>query len=149
MEKSQELVPIERTVIDAPDRIVAYLESARGSGRLIRHGRATAVGADRFAVKVEVLEPRRQPRRSGPARRASVLSEMGKALAFAGILVLAVALAGVALYFALRNAFDAAAIAQFGGMVAVGAILLLVLVNRSNHSGACPGIAVHCKGCKH
>lgn len=36
-----------------------------------------------------------------------------------------------------------------GALVITGALLLALLANRSNHSGACPGIAVHCKGCKH
>jgi hypothetical protein len=147
MEKSQELVPVERTVIDTQARIVAFLEHAEKGGRLVGCSRATPVGTDRFAVKVRTLEPRRPaPRRKA---KPSVAGEMGKALAFVGVLALGLILAGVALYFALRNAFDAAAVAQVGGGLAVGAILLLILGNRVNHSGACPGIAVHCKGCKH
>jgi hypothetical protein len=147
MEKSRELVPVERTVIDTQARIVAFLEHAEKDGRLVGYSHAAPVGADRFAVKVRTLEPRRPAPR--PKAKPSVAGEMGKALAFVGVLALGLVLAGVALYFALRNAFDAAAVAQFGGIVAFGVILLLVLANRANHSGACPGIAVHCKGCKH
>lgn len=36
-----------------------------------------------------------------------------------------------------------------GFLVIAGALLLAALANRSNHRGACPGIAVHCHGCKH
>lgn len=38
--------------------------------------------------------------------------------------------------------------AAIGVLVIAGGLLLAVLANRSNHRGTCPGVAVHCRGCK-
>lgn len=39
--------------------------------------------------------------------------------------------------------------AALGVAVIAGGLAVALLVNRSNHRGACPGVAVHCNGCKH
>jgi hypothetical protein len=73
-----------------------------------------------------------------------------KGLIGAGISVALLGLVGGVLYFALRAvgaALDRPG--ALGVLFVAGGLLLAVLSNRSNHRGACTGVAVHCRGCKH
>lgn len=148
---NREMVPVDRVVIDSPGRINDYLMAAKAAGRLVQQSRATAVG-NKYQVKVRVLEPRRTPGRPAPARahrKPTVLGEMGRALAFVGALALAVLAVGFAFYLSLRGAFSADGVKACLGAAAVVGALALIATNRASHSGACPGIVVHCKGCRH
>lgn len=87
------------------------------------------------------------PARPQPRHQNSAASEIGKALAFVAALGgLGIAFVVIAFFALTHSGVDWA---QVGGVVALGLIAALVLANRSNHKGACPGVAVHCSGCRH
>lgn len=91
-----------------------------------------------------ILPPVPRPNRR---REDSVAASMGKALAFVG------GLAGLGVTFAALAWLTLTHLginwpAVLGGATLV-ALALMVAVNRTNHAGACPGIVIHCRGCKH
>lgn len=140
-----ELVLRQESIV-GPERLVrATLATQYRQGRLLTPPGQIAVArrADgQVAVFVDLLvEQRPSWRKRNP-------------LLFGFLIALACSVALIAAGWLLARAVAHAVAgidgpAALGALVIAGALLLALLVNRSNHRGACPGIAVHCKGCKH
>lgn len=154
----KELVVRTHTITDPdPERIASVLRGHAARGTLVTPpDRIQALtGPIGWTVRVKLREEIRVPARRRLARvhaRAlrwdtdhPVLAAIAKALTFVGALFGLGALA-VVLLLDLLSGIDWGPI---GGLLAVAVILFLLIANRSSHSGACPGIVVHCKGRKH
>ena len=78
-----------------------------------------------------------------PRRHDDTFSQVMKAFAF--VLMILAASGGIvwAVVAAVGPGIILASVLMFA------LLTLAVVFNRASHSGACPGIAVHCKGCKH
>lgn len=88
-----------------------------------------------------ILPPKTAPR---PKRRDSTFVDIGKALAFVSIIGATVLTFLVLAWLALTH--SGINWPSVAGLIAVGLVVMLLIGNRSNHSGACPGL--HCSGCK-
>jgi hypothetical protein len=152
---TQELVPKMVAVVCRPDQMDTVLRGAAKSGRLLTHPdsvRWESLGSGKLYASVEMLVPKDeiQQTRIRSARRTDWSSEVaapiGKALLFVGGM-LAIGLTFLVMAFlVLKNAIAGIDAGMIGGILLV--LLILFAITRTNHSGACPGIAVHCKGCK-
>lgn len=74
---------------------------------------------------------------------------VGRALIFLGLVAIGALFLIAAAGLLFASLIDGMAL--LGLIVGAGTLALLVTlgVNRTNHSGACPGIITHCRGCKH
>jgi hypothetical protein len=148
-----DLVPTDVPIVGHPDEIAMVLRTAAHRGNLLTDPRRITprrLADGRHAVKVRMLMPR-QPVRAR-ARRWFATHEVAGAMVKAFAFVMTLAAIGVALLAVTvalaRNALAGVDWTPLIGAAAAAATLLLA-VNRARHSGTCPGIAVHCKGCKH
>lgn len=140
-----ELVRKQESIV-GPERLVrATLATQYRQGRLLTPPDQVALARrpDGHVVTfVDLLVEQRLPwRKSNPLLFGSLI-----------VLAIATALFGAGWLLVRAIAHAVAGIdgpSALGMLVIAGALLLALLVNRSNHRGACPGVAVHCKGCKH
>ena len=146
---TQALERRNETIVGSAEHLAMVLRVSHERGRLLcdpqtirPYGRADGT----WSVTVPMLLPAKPE----PRRRVDgdTWSQIGKALAWvAGLLLIGAGFLTLAV-LALRSALSDV---NWPAVVGVGIIVLMVLIGltRINHSGACPGIAVHCKGCKH
>ena len=135
-----ELVPRQVPIVGPPHLVRATLATQHRQGLLVTDPRRVILrrNADGTVVADVTLLVAQPP---WWRRRTPVL------LAGAGLVLLAAA--GWLLVRAVVHAVASIdGPAAFGGLVIAGGLLLAVLANRSNHRGACPGVAVHCRGCR-
>lgn len=141
---STNLVPREMPIVGPPHLVREALATQARQGRLLSKPSEIVVrpvGNGEISILVRLLVPERLSwRKRNPLLFGSLVALVIAAGIFAAgwLAVAAVAKAAAAV--------DGPA--AIGALIIVGALLLAALANRSNHRGACPGIAVHCKGCK-
>lgn len=97
--------------------------------------------AGRQMVAAHVILPPIKPRLK---RRDSTFADIGKALLFVGSIGATVLTFLVLAWLALTH--SGINWPSVAGLIAVGLVVMLLIGNRSNHSGACSGL--HCPGCK-
>lgn len=147
-----DLVPMDRTIVGRPEQLANALQRAADQGRLIGKLNEPVKRPDgTYAVRVRMMTP--VEKKTAPEKRAttarrqpSVFAEIFKALAWVGMVGVS------ALGLIVGVVLMVASMVSVTTLVGLGVVLLavgLLLVNRSSHSGACPGVVVHCKGCKH
>lgn len=141
MEKNLNLIPRQVPIVGPPNLVRATLETQLRQGRLLTHPSDITLtrNADGTVTVFASLlvEQRLSWRKRNPLWFGCVVAAAMSAV-----------LAGLAwlVYRAvtgLAHTLDGPT--GMGALVITGAVLLALLANRSNHSGACPGIAVHCK----
>lgn len=142
MTQTRDLVPRRVPIIGLPHEVAAALDAQVRNGTMVSTPddiEVRKLDHGRVAVYATMLTQR-------PPRKDSTFTDIGKALAF----VITLAVIPIVFFALAWLALSRAGIdwASVGGLVAVGVVVMLLIVNRSNHSGACPGAAVHCKGCK-
>lgn len=155
---TQDLVPRDVPIVGEPDEIAMVLRTAEQRGRpLTPRGAIKPIHLEsgKYVVTVRMLAPPEPAPRPGfrarlAARHRSLgQGGIGTAMMFVGILfVLGLTLLG-ATYLMMRGALAGVDWPKTLGAGAVAVILLYALASRANHSGACPGVAVHCRGCRH
>lgn len=95
-----------------------------------------------------IEQPPKQVRQASPGDLS-----IGAAIGRAAIFVLLITFGGILLIAAAGVLFSSllTGAAWLALLVGAGTLTILVTlgVNRTNHSGACPGIITHCRGCKH
>lgn len=153
---SRDLVPRDEIVVGTESEIETILRTSAMRGRLLTRPeviRPREIGPGRYAVKVRMLlPPTKLPLRTRLRkwdRAHPVTSALLKAMAFVlttFALIVGAVFAVIAMARHALAGVDAKPIIG-GFLFAMGA--LFFLINRLNHSGACPGIAAHCSGCKH
>jgi hypothetical protein len=146
MKSSTEMVAVERPVVGTASQLAEYVSKATASGSLVRFTAATELSSGRYMMTATVRESRPV---APKLKRPTVAGEIGKALAFVGAVAAFVILAGTGIFLALSSALSGVNLSSIVGFGVILIVLGLLLVNRAGHSGACPGIAVHCKGCRH
>lgn len=142
----KELVPRTVPIIGRPEDLARAMETQLRTNRLLTHPsqipqRILSDGRIelRPVLLVEVARPAPAP---VPVRADDdPFAAIVKALAFVAVVG---ALVGVAIW-AIVAAVGAKTI--LGGL-ALAVLICLGLANRTRHSGLCPGVAVHCKGCR-
>jgi len=145
----QDLEPVGRTIVGDPKFVARYLIGANQRGALIGRGEAFSRPDGKVAVHVQVLEPvKPEPRRTLRQWLAagSVAAEVTKALTFGAVLAGVVVGVIVAGFVLITNLIDGKTVLGALGVLILG---LLIAGSRINHRGVCPGVAVHCKGCRY
>ena len=141
---SRELVPRTELIVGDEERVIRSLDTLVRNHHLLtppRDVRLARLPDGKVATRVTILTLPPLPWR----KRNPLL--FGSLVAFG----ISVVVAGIAwmIYRAVTGVIHAlGGPASLGALVIAGALLLALLANRSNHSGACPGVAVHCTGCK-
>jgi len=153
---SRELVPRVETIVGTQHDLEMVLRVAAHRGRLLTEVEKIPVreiGPGLYAIKARMLMPDvKVPLRTRLRkwdRSHPIMSAMLKAMAFAVAscaLIVGAILAAIAM---VRHAMAGVDTRPIVGGFVFAVIVLLILANRLNHSGACPGVAVHCPGCKH
>lgn len=140
-----ELVLRQETIVGPEHLVRATLATQYRQGRLVTPPDQIAVARRPDGNVITFVELLVEQRVSWRKRNPLLFGSM-VALSISAALFLAGALAVRWITHALANITGSAAT---GALIIGGVLLLAVLSNRSNHRGACPGVAVHCKGCKH
>lgn len=108
--------------------------------RAVRRGEIIQLGEQRITDGGEVHRLYRRIRPPAP--------RWHKPAQTAGIVAIVLGVAGVGIYIALRALLQvASAMMPLVMAIPLGAVMLLAFT-RINHRGACPGITMHCKGCR-
>lgn len=134
-------------IIGPRDEVVAAIRAGVRNGTIadqIDNVVWQDMGAGKVAVTVPMLRRIERPAPAPARREQSVSSAILSALAWVfGLAVIAFLLIAIA-----AALIGARTMLAYGVVVVAGALILMFLGNRSRHSGGCPGVAVHCKGCK-
>lgn len=133
------LIPREVPIVGNRDEVMSSLVRQMELGRMrtpLRDLRLYHRPDGKVETTVVLMVP-------APYRREDAFAQVMKALAFA-VLILAVS-----------GGIVWAVVAAVGPQTILAAIVLFalfgiaVVFNRASHRGACPGVIVHCRGCKH